>query len=65
MMKCSFGEGVTIRPDGINDLDPCQYDEVQILKNVTVHVLKCRRCGHVELEWERQPDTEEIIADEW
>lgn len=52
--KCSWHDGVTIKPDGINELDPCDYVEIETHTNVTVHVLKCKYCGHVELEWERQ-----------
>lgn len=51
--KCKFPNGVTIKPDGIHELDPCVYDEIEIHRNVTVRVLKCRYCGHVEIEWKR------------
>ncbi|MBR1620132.1 hypothetical protein IJ674_09600 [bacterium] len=50
MCKCSFPDGITIKPDGINELDPCIYEEVEVHHNVTVRVLKCRKCGHIELE---------------
>lgn len=58
-LKCSF-PGLTIKPDGVNELDPCNYEEVECYKNVTVHVLRCKKCGHVELEWERQENTEQL-----
>lgn len=51
--KCQPPDGVSIKPDGVNELDPCLYDEVETHQNVTVHVLRCRRCGHIEIEWER------------
>ena len=51
--KCQPPDGVSIKPDGVNELDPCLYDEVETYQNVTVHVLRCRRCGHIEIEWER------------
>ena len=60
MSKCKYKGGITIKPDGVNDLDPCDYEEVETHKNVTVHVLRCRNCGHVELEWEQQENTEEV-----
>lgn len=63
MDKCSFGN-VRICPDGENELDPCLYREVMKLKNVTVQILKCVKCGHVSIGWIRQPDTEEIEDDE-
>ena len=49
--KCTFKDGVTIKPDGVNELDPCVYEVVETHKNVTVNVLKCKKCGHIELEW--------------
>ena len=55
--KCSFGEGITIKPDGKNELDPCSYETIEIHRNVTVRVLRCKKCGHIELQWHRQEDT--------
>jgi len=59
-LKCSFPDGVVVRPDGINELDPCVYEEIERLVNVTVSVLRCRNCGHIEIEWMRQENTEEV-----
>ena len=64
MDKCCFPPGVIVKPDGVNELDPCVYEEVECYKNVTVHVMRCLRCGHVEISWERQEDTEEVELDE-
>lgn len=63
MDKCCFPTGVIVKPDGVNELDPCVYEEVECYKNVTVHVMRCLRCGHVEISWERQEDTEEVGLD--
>lgn len=60
MGKCEFPNGIIIRPDGVNELDPCLYEEIERYVNVTVSVLRCKKCGHIEIEWTRQPDTEEI-----
>lgn len=54
--KCEFPDGMVIKPDGINELDPCFYKEVEIIHNVTAHVLVCKRCGHVALEFTRQSE---------
>lgn len=62
-MKCSF-DGIEVRPDGVNALDPCLYEDVTMYKNVTVIVSKCKRCGHIELSWLRQENTEEISLEE-
>lgn len=56
--KCSFPKGVTIKPDGINQLDPCQYETTEIHRNVTVEVRRCVRCGNIDIAWHRQDDTE-------
>lgn len=64
MEKCHFPPGIAIKPDGVNELDPCVYEEVECYKNVTVHVMRCLRCGHVEISWERQDNTEEVEPDE-
>lgn len=63
MDKCSFGDGVTIKPDGENELDPCFYETVETYRNVTVKVLRCTKCGHIELNWYMQDNTEVGDAD--
>lgn len=60
MTECSYGDGITIKPDGINELDPCLYEEIEAHRSVTVHILRCKRCGNIDIEWERQEDTEDI-----
>lgn len=64
MEKCKFPDGITIRPDGVNELDPCVYEEVERYRNVTVSVMRCKHCGHVEISWFRQEDIEEVTEDE-
>lgn len=59
LSKCSWPDGVSVKPDGVNELDPCPYEETEVWRNVTVHVLRCPICGAQEIVWERQPDTEE------
>ena len=56
-MKCSFPDGITVKPDGVHDLDPCEYELTERHRNVTVEVLRCRKCGHVEISWLRQDNT--------
>lgn len=57
--KCSFGEAV-IKPDGIHEIDPCIYEDIEMYANVTVIISRCKKCGHIEVSWMRQEDTEEI-----
>lgn len=58
--KCSFPKGVTITPDGIHELDPCVYEDIEKYANVTVVVSRCKTCGHIEISWMRQDDTVEL-----
>ena len=61
--KCTFGDEITritIKPDGVNEFDPCLYEEIETYKNVTVHIMKCARCGHIEVSWSRQDNTVDI-----
>lgn len=58
--KCSFEDGTIIKPDGINELDPCVYEDIEMYTNVTVVVSRCKKCGHIEVSWIRQDNTEEI-----
>ena len=61
--KCSFPEGMTIKPDGIHSLDPCIYQTTEIYTNVTVEVRKCIKCGNVDIVWIRQEDTEKVVGE--
>lgn len=55
MEKCNNG-GVEIRI-GDTPIDPCDYELLEKHRNVTVEVLRCKKCGHVEVLWFRQEDT--------
>ncbi len=59
-MKCCWPEGMVIKPDGVNELDPCVYEDIEMYTNVTVIVSKCKNCGHIDIRWMRQEDTEEV-----
>lgn len=63
MSKCSFPDGITIKPDGVHELDPCVYETKKVLRNVTVEIMTCKNCGHTEISWYRQPDTEEVDSE--
>lgn len=56
--KCSFGDGITVKPDGKHELDPCVYKDILIARNVTVTVSKCKKCGHIEISWTTQDNSE-------
>ncbi len=58
--KCKCKNDVVIKPDGIHELDPCIYREVEKYANVTVSIRKCETCGNIDIVWFRQEDTEEL-----
>lgn len=61
--KCSFGAGITFKPDGVHELDPCVYEIQEVHRNVTVVVGKCTQCGTVDVSWYRQDDTVDEVGD--
>lgn len=61
--KCHFPEGIDIRPDGINALDPCVYKRKEEHRNVTVFLDQCVKCGHIQISWKRTEKTESIVYD--
>lgn len=63
-MKCSFGPGIVIKPNGEDELDPCRYELIEKHENVTVEILRCKKCGHVEILWHRQEDTTDEEGEE-
>lgn len=62
--KCKWPEGITIKPDGEHELDPCKYVEIAEYKNVTVVVMKCSVCGHIEISWKRQPNSYAVFEED-
>lgn len=63
--KCRMPEGVSIKPDGVHELDPCIYRTKQIHRNATVIVSQCEKCGHIDISWKRQDDTESEYVEEF
>ena len=63
MHKCSFTDGIIVKPDGINKLDPCVYEEIERYANVTVSINRCKRCGNIDISWIRQENTEALETD--
>ena len=56
--KCASIEGVIIKPDGIHELDPCIYEEIETHYGCMVKVLKCEKCGNIEVEWFKSDEEE-------
>lgn len=62
--RCQHPGGITIKPDGIHTLLPCRYDLKEVHRNVTVRVHQCCVCGHIDIDWIPQDDSEHIIYGE-
>lgn len=41
------------------EVDPCIYEEIETIEHCTVHVCRCIKCGHIEIEWEREHKDDE------
>lgn len=64
MSTCKWPDGLDFRPDGIHSLCPCNYVVDQIVKNATIEILKCRKCGHCSPSWTMQSDSIDITDTE-
>lgn len=62
MNECQFPDSFDFNIGGVQ-VDPCSFEEVETLKNVTVQILRCRKCGKVTVGWMRQDNTEEVFED--
>lgn len=60
---CAFPDGFVIKPDGVHELDPCVYEEVERYCNVTVSIRRCIRCGKTDIVWFVQDNTEQLDVD--
>ena len=63
--KCQFPNGLIIKPDGENELDPCLYETKQVFTNCIVEILECKNCGNISVSWRKTGDTEEIPESDW
>jgi len=54
--RCKLPGILAIRlgAEGGAEVDPCLYQEIETIEHCTVHVLRCKRCGHTEIDWERE-----------
>ena len=58
-------EGMSIKPDGVNEMDPCIYETMQVFTNCTVEISRCSRCGNIEVSWYRTFETAEVPEEYW
>lgn len=65
MQKCKFIDDIVIKPDGVHELDPCCYEEIERWGNVTVVIQRCKNCGNIDIVWYKQEDTIKLDPDEF
>jgi hypothetical protein len=51
--ECSNGD-YKILIGGKYELDPCLYELVEEVHNCTVQILKCKKCGKIDIGWYRE-----------
>ena len=57
MPDCDKDAWFEFRPDGEHAMSLHDYEEIEVVHNVTVQILKCRRCGKISIGWYREePD---------
>ena len=61
-LRSLFGKQFLKTPAGIFEIDApgCELEEESLFQNVTVQILKCRKCGRRSIAWWEQPNTVEI-----
>jgi len=49
---------------GDSELSPHDYEEVEVIHNCTVQILRCKRCGKLSIGWTRgDSDAGQAITD--
>lgn len=46
-------------------IDPCVYENQQVISNCIVVVSKCKVCGYETFEWHRTDDSVDIPEEDW
>lgn len=54
MPDCDRDAWWDFRPDGEHSLSKHEYEEVEVIPNCEVQILKCRACGKISVGWKRQ-----------
>ena len=57
--KCDC-DSVFLDNENKTELCGCEFEIDKVLKNVTVEVLRCSKCGKISIGWYRQKDTEDV-----
>jgi len=56
--ECSFGDNNSDVFISIGDIeiDPCEYEEIEVVENCTVYISRCKKCGKIDIAWERNSE---------
>lgn len=54
MPDCDKDAWYEFRPDGVHTLSLHDYEEIEVIHNATVRILKCRNCGKLSIGWYRE-----------
>lgn len=57
---CQHPAGITIKPDGVHELDPCLYRDIELHTKVDLTISRCERCGKITFAWTRTDETEDF-----
>ena len=63
MPSCDQNGSIHFLPDGEHEVSLHDYEEVEVINNAQVRILKCRKCGVYSVGWSRQPINYEVEDD--
>lgn len=53
MPDCDRDAWYDFRPDGVHSLSQHIYEEIEVIPNCEVQILKCKACGKISIGWKR------------
>lgn len=59
-IDCDLNGYLDFRPDGVHSVSLHDYEEVEVINNAQVRILRCRKCGAYSVGWSRQPINYEV-----
>jgi hypothetical protein len=59
MPDCDLNGWVHFLPDGEHEVSLHDFEEIEVVHNAVVRILKCRKCGALSIGWHREGAFEE------
>lgn len=53
MPLCDYEGWLEFKPDGEHSVSLHEYEEVEVIENCTVQILRCKACGKLSWGWYR------------